>query len=119
MIFGASAFAFGFFAINVNTAPFFTPQHTNAYPFYGHAIGMLTAMLTGAIFSLNSLGFSIMPGAIKSLSLSNIHRLAAKPITFIAPVALAFAAVELLDRFSLFGVPPLLLAIGIMVTLSY
>jgi len=80
---------------------------------------MLTAMLTGAIFSLNSLGFSIMPGAIKSLSLSPIHRLAAKPITFITPVALAFASVELLDRFSLFGVPPLLLAIGIMVTLSY
>lgn len=76
-------------------------------------------MLTGSMFGLNALGFSIMPGAIRTLSLSAVHRVAAKPITFVAPVALALASLELLDRFSLFGVPPLLVGIGIMITLSY
>lgn len=118
-MFGASALAFGFFTTSVATAPFFTPQHTNAFSIYAHAIGTMGALMTGAMFSLNVVGFSIMPGAIRTLSLSVVHRIAAKPITYIAPLGLTVASIELLDRFSLFGVPPLLLGIGIMITLAY
>lgn len=60
-----------------------------------------------------------MPGAIRTLTLSAVHRVAAKPITYVAPLSLTLVSLELLDRFSLFGIPPLLVGMGLITTLAY
>ena len=71
------------------------------------------------MFSLNCVGFSIMPGAIRTLTLSAVHLVAAKPITYVVPLSLTLVSLELLDRFSLFGIPPLLVGMGLITTLAY
>lgn len=74
-------------------------------------------MLAGAMFSLNAIGFSIMPGAIKTLS--KFHRLMAKPVIFIAPLFITLLSLELLDRYNLFSALPLCLSVGFLISISY
>lgn len=74
-------------------------------------------MLAGAMFGLNAIGFSIMPGAIRTLSA--FHRLMAKPAIFVAPLFCTLLALELLDRYNLFGTLPLCLSAGIIISISY
>lgn len=76
-------------------------------------------MLSGTMYGLNSVGFSVMPGAIKTVTLSKYHRVAASPLVLLAPLALSFIALEGYERYNLFSPVPLILGVGIMVTLVY
>jgi len=76
-------------------------------------------MLCGAMFGLNSVGFSMVPGVIKTIHFSKFHQVMASPFTLLSPVALAFVALEGYDVYNFFSPIPLSLGIGFLVTLSY
>lgn len=116
-MFGSAFVAFSCFLFNFTTKVFYSPQNTNSVSYFGQLIGLQVSMIAGAMFSLNAIGFSIMPGAIKSLS--NFHKIMTKPTIYVAPPLIALFALEMLDRYNLFSVMPLCFSMGLLISVSY
>jgi len=76
-------------------------------------------MLSGALFANSIIGFSFLPGVIKTNNLSAISRISANPYLCLVPIASAFLSLELFDRFNPFSSIPLILGIGCIVTMAY
>lgn len=76
-------------------------------------------MLSGALFANGIIGFSFLPGVIKTNSLSVVSRISVNPYLSLFPVACAFLSFELFDRFNPFSAIPLILGVGCIVTISY
>jgi hypothetical protein len=119
LLFGSITAGFLIFGTLASNNAFFTPTHTNSFSFYGGLIGSTACMLSGAIFGLNIINFSIMAGVVRNFSLSIVHKIVAYPLVYIAPVGLALITLELLDKFKLFAVAPLCVGLGLLVTLAY
>ena len=117
MLFGSAFVAFSVFVFQFTTKVFYSPQNTNSVSYFGQAIGLQLTMLSGAMFSLNAIGFSIMPGAIKTLS--KFHRLMTKPAIFVAPLLITLLSLEMLDRYNLFSALPLCISAGFLISISY
>lgn len=120
LILGGFSFAsFFLFSTMLCGSPFFSPQHTNSFSMYGQAIGTIGTVFAGGLFGLNAIGFSIMPGAIKTAQLSKFHRTLTRPYTFVVPVIMTLVSLEMFDRFNLFSAMPLCLGLGFLVTMTY
>ena len=119
LLFGSITAGFITFGTLASYNAFFSVTHTNSFSFYGGLIGSTACMLSGAMFGLNLIDFSIMDGVVKNFSFSIVHKIVSYPLVYMAPVCLALITLELLDRFKLYAVAPLCVGLGVLVTLAY